>query len=96
MADQKPAVKKAKRPPLTPEQQAARQRVKRAKFVELVVPRVNKALARIRQVRNLASRATYDYTPEQAGRVLAALSEAVHETELAFAGRTVTSAEWSL
>jgi hypothetical protein len=96
MADPKTAVKKAKRPPLTPEQQAARQREKQSMFLKLVVPRVNKALARIRQVRNLANRATYYYTPEQAEKVVSVLSLEVEELERAFAGVKSSGIEWSL
>ncbi len=48
-------------------------RDKEAKFVELAEKRVNKALESLRLVGNLANRANYDYSPEDAKKIINAL-----------------------
>ena len=48
-------------------------RDKEAKFVELAEKRVNKALESLRLVGNLANKANYEYSPEDAKKILAAL-----------------------
>lgn len=48
-------------------------RDKHAKFVELAEKRVNKALEALRLVGNLANKANYEYSPDEAKRIVTAL-----------------------
>jgi len=48
-------------------------RDKQAKFMELAENRVNRALNDIRLIGNLANRNNYDYSEEQAQKILAVL-----------------------
>ncbi len=50
---------------------------KKIKFIELANTRVNKALSIIRLIGNLANRAHYDYTPDQAKQVIGALEKEI-------------------
>lgn len=52
-------------------------RDKAAKFVELANKRVNKALKDIALVSNLANRQNYEYTEEQAKKIVKALQQEV-------------------
>lgn len=53
-------------------------RDKTAKFVELANKRVNKALKDIRLISNLANRQNYEYTEDQARKIVKALQQEVH------------------
>ena len=61
-----------------------RQREKQAKWRELANARVPKALRVLNQVRRLANRQTYNYTPEQARTLVSHLKAAVARIEDAF------------
>lgn len=52
-------------------------RDKSAKFVELANKRVNKALKDIRLISNLANRQNYEYTEDQAKKIVKALQQEV-------------------
>ncbi len=49
----------------------------RAKFVELARKRVSKALKDIQLIGNLSNRSNYDYTDEDAAKILKALSDEI-------------------
>lgn len=55
------------------------------KFVELAELRVPKAMTEIENCKHLASKERYDYLPEHAAKIIAALRQAVDEVETAFA-----------
>lgn len=59
-------------------------RDKAAKFIELANRRVNRAVKDIRLVSNLANRQNYEYTDEQARRVVRALQHEVEELKQSF------------
>ena len=50
---------------------------KSAKFKELARSRVNRAINMIRLIANLGNKAHYDYTPDQAKKIVNALSAVV-------------------
>ncbi len=59
-------------------------RDKAAKFVELGQKRVSNAINKIRLVRNLANRSSYDFTAEQVEAITAALSAEVESLQARF------------
>jgi ABC-type Fe3+-hydroxamate transport system substrate-binding protein len=59
-------------------------RDKHGKFVELATKRVNKALDQIRLVGNLANRVTYEYTEDEAKKILRALQKEVDTVKSKF------------
>lgn len=69
-----------KRKSLTPEQKAKREAEKTANFVRLAGKRVNVAITKIGYVGNCFSN-TYNWTPQQAGKLIAALQDAVANVE---------------
>lgn len=64
---------------------------KAAKFTRLAQRRVTDALKRIAKVGNLASKANYEYTPDQASKIEAALADAVRAVGLKFSGSSETA-----
>jgi hypothetical protein len=60
-------------------------RDKRAKFVQLANQRVTRALDQIRLVGNLSNRASYDFTDEDAKKIVRALQKAVDTAKGRFA-----------
>ena len=62
----------------------ATMRDKHGKFVELATKRVNKALEQIRLVGNLANRMTYEYTDEEAKKILRVLQKEVDSVKSKF------------
>ena len=52
-------------------------RDKRAKFVQLANQRVTKAIDQLRLVGNLSNRAAYEYTEDDARKIVKALQKAV-------------------
>jgi len=58
-------------------QQAESDRDKRAKFLELANKRVNRAIKDLALIANLANRKNYDYTEEEAKKVIRALQAEV-------------------
>ena len=53
-------------------------------FLRLVNKRLPYAVKRMRMVKNLAAKNAYDYTPQQAGQVVAVLRTELEEIERAF------------
>lgn len=56
-------------------------RDKRAKFVHLANQRVNRALEQLRLVGNLGNKASYDYTEDDARKIIRALQKALDGTK---------------
>lgn len=59
-------------------------RDKAAKFIELGQKRVGAAIAKIRLVRNLASRSSYDFDADQAAAIVTALTAEVTALKMKF------------
>lgn len=59
-------------------------RDKHGKFVELATKRVNKALDQIRLVGNLSNRMTYEYSDDEAKKILRALQKEVDSVKAKF------------
>ena len=59
-------------------------RDKAAKFVELANKRVNKALKDIQLIGNLANRQNYEFTDEQAKKIVRALQQEVDAVKHSF------------
>lgn len=88
--------KKTKAPkglPKTPEQ---RHRERRERFTKLAPSRVNKALTALRNVGRCGNQASYSYTPEEAAKIIGALSDAVAEVQDAFAQKSSGKTLFSL
>lgn len=84
---------KAKATPKTPEQ---RQRERRERFLKLAPARVQKALAALRNAGRCGNQAGYSYTPEEAAKILGALSDALTEVQDAFAQKSSGKTTFSL
>lgn len=82
-----------KSPPKTPEQ---RQRERRERFIKLAPARVNKALTAIKNVGRCGNQASYSYSPEEAARIIGALSDALAEVQDAFAQKSSGKTLFSL
>lgn len=61
-------------------------RDKRAKFVELATNRVNRAIKDLRLVGNLANRSSYEYTDDDAKKILRVLQRELDDLKLRFKG----------
>lgn len=61
-------------------------RDKRAKFVELATNRVNRAIKDLRLVGNLSNRSAYEYTEEDARKILRALTREIDDLKSRFRG----------
>lgn len=85
--------KKAKTAPKTPEQ---RQRERRERFTKLAPARVNKALVALRNVGRCGNQASYSYSPDEAAKILGALSDALAEVQDAFAQKSSGKTLFSL
>ena len=59
-------------------------RDKASKFVELANKRVNKALKDIQLIGNLANKQNYDFTEEQAKKIIRALQQEIDQIKHAF------------
>lgn len=57
---------------------------RRERFVELAEKRVSKVLHQIKLISNLADRSNYEYTTEDAEKMIGALRRALEECELRF------------
>lgn len=62
-------------------------RDKRAKFVELANRRVNRAIRDIRLVANLSNAAAYEYSDEDARKIVRALQKEVDAVKARFGAR---------
>lgn len=88
-----PKTRKPKAPPKTPEQ---RQRERRERFAKLAPARVNKALTALRNVGRCGNQASYSYTPDEAAKIIGALSDALTEVQDAFAQKSSGKTLFSL
>lgn len=61
-------------------------RDKRAKFIELANNRVNRTIKDLRLIGNLSNRASYEYTDEDARKILRALQRELEDLKLRFRG----------
>jgi hypothetical protein len=61
-------------------------RDKRAKFIELANNRVNRTIKDLRLIGNLSNRASYEYTEEDARKILRALQRELEDLKLRFRG----------
>jgi len=59
-------------------------RDKRAKFIELANKRVTRALREIRLVGNLSNRSSYEYTDEDAKKIVRALKREIETLQTRF------------
>ena len=60
------------------------ERDKGAKFIELANKRVNRAIKDIQLICNLANRQNYDFTDEQARKIVRALQQEVDQVKQSF------------
>ena len=63
-------------------------RDKRAKFVQLANQRVNKAIDQLRLVGNLSNKAAYEYSEDDAKKIVKALQKACDATKAKLLGLT--------
>lgn len=63
-------------------------RDKRAKFVELANKRVNKAIAQLRLVGNLSNKSAYEFTDEDAKKIVKVLQKEVETLKAKFSDET--------
>lgn len=61
-------------------------RDKRKKFVELAEARVNRAIKDIRLIGNLANKSSYEYTEEDARKIIRALQKELESAKSRFLG----------
>jgi hypothetical protein len=61
-------------------------RDKRAKFVQLANQRVNRAIEQLRLVGNLGNKTAYEYTEEDARKIMKALQRACDSTKARLLG----------
>lgn len=61
-------------------------RDKRAKFVELANSRVNRAIRELRLISNLSNRSSYQYTEEDAKKIVRALQRELDDLRRRFRG----------
>lgn len=66
---------------------------KDAAFKRIALRRTNNALDEIAKLRGLSSKANYEYTPEQTGKIIAALRAEVDKVEADFARGGPTKSE---
>lgn len=78
------------------EKTVARSHLKSVAFEELARARVRRALKVLSGIENLANRAAYTWTDEQANKVLTALHDKVKSLTLKFAGSSAKKDEFDL
>jgi hypothetical protein len=61
-------------------------RNKRAKFVELATKRVNRTIKDLKLIGNLSNRSAYEYSEEDAKKIIRALQREVETVRLKFSG----------
>tara|TARA_B100000003_G_C10683816_1_gene272158 strand:+ start:81 stop:299 length:219 start_codon:yes stop_codon:yes gene_type:complete len=66
------------------------------KFKELARSRVNRAINMIRLIANLGNKAHYDYTPDQARKIVSALSAEVNNVRTKFNSKKRGTEEFTL
>ncbi len=72
-------------------------RDKSAKFIELATSRVNRTLKELALVGNLSNRSNYQYTDDQAKKIIRALQVGLEQVKLRFAsGGTLNQSNFEL
>ena len=66
------------------------------KFKELARSRVNRAINMIRLIANLGNKAHYDYTPDQARKIVSALQAEVNNVKTKFNSKKRGTEEFTL
>ena len=66
------------------------------KFKELARSRVNRAINMIRLIANLGNKAHYDYTPEQARKIVTALQSEVNNVKTKFNSKKRGTEEFTI
>lgn len=69
---------------------------KRARFVRLINRRMARALKTISHVANLANKSQYEYSQDEAARIVRDLRDRVSALERAFQGQQKQADSWSL
>jgi len=69
---------------------------KSAKFKELARSRVNRAINMIRLIANLGNKTHYDYTPEQARKIVTALQSEVNNVKTKFNSKKRGTEEFTI
>lgn len=69
---------------------------KSAKFKELARSRVNRAINMIRLIANLGNKAHYDYTPDQARKIVSALQAEVNNVKTKFNSKKRGTEEFTI
>ena len=69
---------------------------KSAKFKELARSRVNRAINMIRLIANLCNKAHYDYTPDQARKIIHALNSEVKNVSTKFNSKKRGTEEFTI
>lgn len=69
---------------------------RRARFIKLAERRVNRALKAIRSVRQMANKASYDYTWDEGARIVQAVNDSVEQLAAAFDGTRAEKQEFTL
>ena len=72
---------------------AMEKRDKAGKFIELANKRVNRAIKDLKLVANLASRRNYEYTEEQANKIVKALQKEIENVRVSFRESNGSSAD---
>lgn len=78
------------------EKALARSQVKHIRFEDLARARTRRALKILAGIENLANRAAYSWTDEQATKVLNALNDAMKKVTLKFAGGSQKKEEFDI
>lgn len=65
------------------------------KFARLAIQRTGKALAAMKQIKNLSNRAAYEFDDDKIERITAALSNGLEQIEQAFSGSAVKTSGFS-
>jgi len=69
---------------------------KAEKFKELATSRVNRAINMIRLIANLGNKAHYDYTPEQARKIIMTLNAEVKNVQVKFNSKKRGTEEFTI
>ena len=64
---------------------------KAEKFKRIGVPRVKRVLEAVKRLHNIANRSSYEYTEDEAAKIITALRTSVGELEAKFKGQKPTT-----
>lgn len=78
------------------EKKVANAHLRSVRFEDLARARTRRALKTLSGIENLANRAAYAWTEEQAGKILKALDDAMKRVSMKFAGQKETKQEFDL